>query len=66
MHAAFDGGAFVNQFYDFFIWNNYMNANSGSGGYPGLNGRYRRWIDNFHVRQGVPVLCSQIGFGPAS
>jgi hypothetical protein len=59
--------AMFNQYYDFFKWNSYANANAAIGGYTGLNGKFRRWIDNVHVREGMPVSCSQIGFsGSAS
>jgi len=62
----FNGAALANQSYNFFIWNSYMNANSPEGGYPGLDGKWRRWIDNVHIRNGVPVSCAQIGFGGGS
>lgn len=51
-----------NQGYNYNVWNTYSNASSPSVGTGGTTGPYRRWIDNYHVTEGTPVTCAQIGF----
>jgi len=42
-------------------WNNYANVNQAGGGTPTTeaSGRYQ---DNYHIRAGAPVSCTQIGY----
>jgi hypothetical protein len=42
-------------------WNAYANTNQG-GGYVASTALTFRYEDNVHVRKGLPVPCSQIGF----
>lgn len=62
--TGFNGTVLRNSNYNGFFWNNYANANQGDGGVPTSQTTYR-YEDNVHVREGVPVSCAQIGFGPA-
>ena len=51
--------------YEGFAWNNYANTNQPPAISPSTetSGRYQ---DNYHVRSGSPVSCSQIGFAGGS
>ncbi len=49
--------------YDQFKWNAYSNRNQG-GVAPTTVDAYR-YHDNYHIREGAPVSCEQIGFGAA-
>jgi hypothetical protein len=49
------------QGYERMAWNPYANTNQGTGYTPSTELTFR-YEDNLHVRNGMPVSCSQIGF----
>jgi hypothetical protein len=53
------------QGYNGMKWNAYANTNQGQG-YTATTQLTFRYEDNVHVRRGLPVSCSQIGFGGSS
>lgn len=61
--SGFDGEFLDNKNgYHGMTWNAYANTNQGGGEIPTTITSYR-YEDNFHLREGAPVSCQQIGFG---
>lgn len=60
--SGFATTALKNQGYKGYKWNDYANINQDANAALHTDTTQFRYVDNFHVTNGAPVSCSQIGF----